>query len=47
MIALTSSIVLVPLTEAAIRVAVSEFPDILIPQVPDAPPPVSVGEYEL
>ena len=28
-------------------VAVLAFPVILIPQVPDAPPPVSVGEYEL
>ena len=37
--------VLVPLTEAAIRVAVSEFPDILIPQVPLAPEPVNDGEY--
>ena len=42
-----SSIVLVPLTEAAIRVAVSAFPDIFIPQVPLAPPPVKVGEKEL
>ena len=44
---LTSSIVLVPLTVASIRVAVLAFPVILMSQVPDAPPPVSVGEYEL